>query len=84
MHFSQLLSIRTQVFSLKTHFFLFRSAEPTTGGSDVGRIDSEVISVSIYPMNINNFEEPVTLIIKNNEVSKEFFFSASTRIADNK
>jgi len=36
------------------------SAEPTKG-SDVGRIDSEVVSVSLYPMNVNSFEEPVTL-----------------------
>ena len=55
-----------------TERLLFRSAEPTKG-SDVGRIDSEVVSVSLYPMNVNSFEEPVTLTLQNTQVRLGFF-----------
>ena len=55
-----------------TERLLFRSAEPTKG-SVVSRIDSEVVSVSLYPMNVNSFEEPVTLTIQNTQVRLGFF-----------
>ena len=49
---------------------LFRSsAELTTDKSDVGRINSDVVSLSVHPLSINSFDEPVTLIIKNTKVS---------------
>lgn len=45
----------------------------------MGSIDSEVVSVSLYPMNINSFQEPVTLTLKNTQVSAnievQFLFS---------
>ncbi|XP_078354719.1 adhesion G protein-coupled receptor L4-like isoform X2 [Oculina patagonica] len=44
-----------------------KSPEPTEEGSDLGRIDSEITSVSLHPMKINRFEEPVILTIKNTQ-----------------
>lgn len=48
-----------------------KSSEPTEGGSDVGRIESDVVSVTLHPMSFNSFEEPVTLILKNAEHNEE-------------
>lgn len=40
-------------------------------GNDLGRIESDVVSVSLYPMNINSFEEPVTLVLRNSQENDE-------------
>ena len=34
----------------------------------MGRIESEITSVSLHPMKINSFDEPVTLTLKNTQV----------------
>ncbi|KAM7433239.1 the G-protein coupled receptor 2 [Porites harrisoni] len=47
------------------------SAELTTDKSDVGRINSDVVSISVHPLSINSFDEPVTLIIKNTKTNFE-------------
>lgn len=38
---------------------------------EVGRIESDVLSVSLHPLNINSFKEPVTLILRNTQENGE-------------
>ena len=65
-------------FVIFLSFWQYRSPEQTEEGSDLGRIESEITSVSLHPMKINSFDEPVVLTLKNTQVGANYEFATKT------